>query len=58
MFRVRCRDKKFAYDVCNPQMIEYLLSNRGLDIEIQGPAILLAFLISNPKETFSVCRHR
>jgi len=40
---VRSTDKKFAYDVCNPQMIEYLLANRGLQIEIQGPVISLAF---------------
>jgi hypothetical protein len=43
MFYVQSKDKKFAYDVCNPQMIEYLLANRGLQIEIQGPVILLAF---------------
>jgi hypothetical protein len=42
-FCVRSPDKKFAYDVCNPQMIEYLLMNPGLQIEIQGPVILLAF---------------
>jgi hypothetical protein len=42
-FRVRSPDKKFAYDVCNPQMIEFLLANRGLEFEINGPAILLAF---------------
>lgn len=42
-YRVRCQDKKFGYDVCNPQMIDYLLSNRGLAIEIQGPLISLAF---------------
>jgi hypothetical protein len=42
-FCVRSKDKKFAYDVCNPQMIEYLLANRGLEIEIQGPVISLAF---------------
>jgi hypothetical protein len=42
-FCVRSLDKKFAYDVCNPQMIEYLLANRGLQVEIQGPAISLAF---------------
>ncbi len=42
-FRVRSRDKKFAYDVCNPQMMDYLLANGDLRIEIQGPAILLAF---------------
>jgi len=42
-FCVRSKDKKFAYDVCNPQMIEYLLANPGLQIEIQGPVISLAF---------------
>jgi hypothetical protein len=42
-FCVRSADKKFAYDVCNPQMIEYLLANSGLQIEIQGPVISLAF---------------
>ncbi len=42
-YRVQSPDKKFAYDVCNAQMIEYLLANRGLQIEIQGPVILLAF---------------
>ncbi len=40
---VRSPDKKFAYDVCNPQMIDYLLTNPGLHIEIQGPVISLAF---------------
>jgi hypothetical protein len=42
-FHVRCADKKFAYDVCNPQMMEFLLANRDLQIEIQGPVILLVF---------------
>jgi len=42
-FCVRSGDKRFAYDVCNAQMIEYLLQNPGLEIEIQGPVILLAF---------------
>jgi hypothetical protein len=43
IFRVRSKDKRFAYDVCHPQMIEYLLTNRDLEVEIQGPVILLAF---------------
>jgi len=34
-------DKKFAYDVCNPQMIEFLLANPPLRIEINGPALVL-----------------
>jgi hypothetical protein len=46
VYCVHSADKKFAYDVCNPQMIDYLLANRGLQIEIQGPAILLTF---NPR---------
>lgn len=42
-FCVRSKDKRFAYDVCNPQMIDYLLANPDLQVEIQGPVILLAF---------------
>ena len=42
-FCVRSKDKKFAYDVCNPQMIEYLLANRDLSIEIENNALALAF---------------
>ena len=47
-FCVRSKDKKFAYDVCNPQMIDYLLTNPGLQIEIQGPVISLAFEPQSP----------
>lgn len=43
VFCVHSPDKKFAYDVCNPQMIDYLLANRDLRVEIQGPVLLLAF---------------
>jgi len=42
-FCVRSKDKKFAYDVCNARMMEYLLANRDLSIEIEGPALALAF---------------
>jgi len=42
-FCVRSPDRKFAYAVCNPQMIEYLMVNRDLQVEIQGPVVLLAF---------------
>ena len=42
-FCVRSKDRKFAYDVCNGQMIEYLLANRDLSLEIEGPALALAF---------------
>ena len=42
-FVVRSRDKKFAYDVCNGQMIEYLLSNSDLSIEIEGNVLAISF---------------
>jgi len=42
-FCVRSADKKFAYDVCNAQMIEYLLSNRDFSIEIEGNVLAISF---------------
>ena len=42
-FCVRSKNKKFAYDVCNARMIEYLLANQDLTLEIEGPALGLYF---------------
>ena len=42
-FCVRSKDKKFAYDVCNALMIEYLLANPDLNIEIEDSALALGF---------------
>ena len=42
-FRVRCLDKKFAYEICHQKMMEFLLANRDLTIEIKGGAIALLF---------------
>jgi hypothetical protein len=42
-FCVRSRDKKFAYDVCNARMIEYLLSNTDLRIEIESEVLAMSF---------------
>lgn len=42
-FCVRSQNKKFAYDVCNAQLIEYLLSNSDLTIEIEGSALAISF---------------
>jgi len=42
-FCVRSPDKKFAYDVCNSKMMEYLLANRDLSVEIENQALALAF---------------
>jgi hypothetical protein len=42
-FCVRSPDKKFAYDVCNAKMMEYLLANRDLSIEIENEVVALSF---------------
>lgn len=42
-FCVRSQDKKFAYDVCHSQMIEYLLANPDLTLEIDLHTLALAF---------------
>ena len=42
-FCVRAKDKRFAYDFCNAQMMEYLLANRDLSIEVERSALALAF---------------
>jgi hypothetical protein len=42
-FCVRSKDKKFAFDVCNAKMMEYLLANRDLSVEIENQALALAF---------------
>ncbi len=53
-FNVRCQNKKFAYDVCNAKMMEYLLANRDLNIEIENQAIALVFN-SNLSLSFDCC---
>ncbi len=42
-FRVKSKDKKFAYDFCNARMIDYLLNNRDLVIEVENQALSLCF---------------
>jgi hypothetical protein len=42
-FCVRSPNKKFAYDVCNARMMEYLLSNDDLTIEIEGDVLAITF---------------
>ena len=42
-FCVRSKDKKFAYDVCHAQFMDYLLANRDLTIEFDLNVLALAF---------------
>jgi len=42
-FCVRSPDKKFAYDVCNARMMEYLLANDDLTMEIDQGVLALTF---------------
>lgn len=39
-FYVRCDDKRAAYDIINPKMMEYLLQYRELNVEMLGNVIL------------------
>ena len=42
-FDVRSKDKKFAYDFCNAQMIEYLLDNRDTSLEVDNASLAMGF---------------
>lgn len=40
-FRVKCRDKKFAFDFCHTGMMEYLLAHRDLCLEQEAGVLAL-----------------
>lgn len=40
-YHVKCDDRKHAYDVIHPQMIEYLLTRKSYDWQFSGPWILV-----------------
>jgi hypothetical protein len=42
-YKVKSADKKFAYDFCNAQMIDYLLRQEDLIIEVDGNTLALTF---------------
>jgi hypothetical protein len=42
-FVVRAHDRKFAYDICHPRMMEYLLEHRDLSLEIEGRCVAMSF---------------
>jgi hypothetical protein len=42
-FLVCSAGKKFAFDVCHPRMMEYLLANKDLTVEIRGPMVGVFF---------------
>jgi len=42
-FVVRSKDKKFAYDFCNAQMIDYLLAQPDINIEVDQNSLALGF---------------
>jgi len=42
-FDVRCENKKFAYDFCNAQMIDYLLNQPTIPIEVERNVIAIGF---------------
>ena len=42
-FDVRGSDKKFAYDFCNAQMMEHLLSQRPFPIEVEANVLAISY---------------
>jgi len=42
-YDVRSNDKKFAYDFCNTQMMEYLLEKTSVPIEVEGEALAILY---------------
>ncbi|MGJ8652080.1 MAG: hypothetical protein ACSHX8_02290 [Opitutaceae bacterium] len=42
-YKVKSRDKKFAYDFCNAQMIDYLLRQQDLILEVDGNTLAMTF---------------
>ena len=42
-YKVKSPDKKFAYDVCNSQMIDYLMNQENLAIELESNVLAMVF---------------
>ncbi|MFT4901168.1 MAG: hypothetical protein ACI81V_000435 [Lentimonas sp.] len=42
-YKVKSRDKKFAYDFCNARMIDYLLQQPDQVLEVDGSTLSLTF---------------
>ena len=42
-FRVATADRRFAYDICHPRVMEYLLGHPDLSVQFRGNNIALGF---------------
>jgi hypothetical protein len=42
-YKVKSADKRFAYDFCNAQMIDYLMQQQDLMIEVDGNILAMSF---------------
>lgn len=48
-FCVRSPDRKFAYDICHAQFMDYLLANRDLTVEIELNALAFGRCLEAPQ---------
>lgn len=57
-FLVRSDNKKFAYDICHPAMMHYMLQNPDLNIEIGGRILALGCgrLVNGPEFILNLTR--
>ncbi len=55
-FTVRCKNKDFAYDFCNPRMMEYLLSqpHTYMEIELNKNTLIIFNYYKSPMEPSDV----
>jgi hypothetical protein len=49
---IRSKDRKFAYDIINPKMIDYLLDRDGIYMELGGNIVLVHYKRQVPPEGF------
>jgi hypothetical protein len=56
-FCVRSSNKRVAYDVCNPQVMEYLLAHRQLHFQIKADALFMISDLLSAEEIETNLRH-
>jgi len=55
-FNVKCEDKKFAYDVCHPEMMEFLLRYPTMTWELHGNHLLIyCFEMKFDRQCVALC---
>lgn len=57
-FAVHSKDKKFAYDFCNGQMIDYLLGHPNINLEVDRNSLAIGFNVCLSAERIEMHLHQ